>query len=118
MRRIIQAALIGSVLVTGQLSAVAPAEAGSFDVRTVGPFGVDSFVRYFQAGELVTVFVSGDGRTDLDLYVYCPCSRIVAQDDDGSDDCLASFVAPESGYYIIKVVNRGGWSNTYTISIN
>jgi hypothetical protein len=66
----------------------------------------------------VTVAVSGDGSTNLDLYVRGPHEQIVARDDGPSDDCVVLFRAPETGYYTIQVANRGGWSNTYGIGVD
>jgi hypothetical protein len=119
MRRILVSAAFGGLLVSGLAGTAVTAQAATtIRVATLGPYGVHDYTRYCVTGELVTVVVSGNGLTDLDLYVYSPRNQIVARDDDASDDCVVQFLAPETGFYTIKVVNRGGWSNTYTIGID
>lgn len=68
--------------------------------------------------ELFEIAVSGDGDTDLDLYVYGAGGKLVAKDDDYSDDCYLKMYPNYSGYYIVKVVNRGNVYNRYMIVTN
>jgi hypothetical protein len=85
----------------------------------VGAYGTDSYTRYFRAGEVIRVAISGDGDTDLDLFVYCPEHRqVVARDEGPTDDASVRFTTPESGYYTIRVVNRGPVSNVYAIAVD
>jgi hypothetical protein len=64
------------------------------------------------------VTISGNGSTDLDLYVACPeHSQDIARDEGPTDDASVRFRAPESGYYTIRVVNRGPRSNAYVIVV-
>lgn len=67
----------------------------------------------FRRGESASVYIEGDGDTDLDLYVYDQRGRLVAMDDDSLDVCLAEWVPQRTGIYIIKVVNRGNVYNDY-----
>jgi hypothetical protein len=119
MRRIIMSAVVGALLAAGGFGTGAVAE-GSEVQRQLVPGGTThTYTRYFRAGERVTVAVSGDGDTDLDLYVRCPQhNTVVARDDDALDDCVVVFRAPESGLYRIQVVNRGFVSNAYGILID
>jgi hypothetical protein len=88
MRRIMFAAAFGGLVVLGLAGAAVTARAeASVNVTTIRPFGEDNYTRYFVGGEPVTVAVSGNGITDLDLYVYSPRNQIVTRDDDSSDDC-------------------------------
>ena len=67
------------------------------------------------AGEECAVLVSGDGDTDLDLYIYDQYGNLVAYDDDTTDTMYASWKAKRSGIYKIKIVNRGSVRNYYTM---
>jgi hypothetical protein len=60
----------------------------------------------FVGGETATVYVEGDGSTDLDLYVFDQYGQLVAYDDDNTDDCLARWVPARTGFYRIVIVNR------------
>lgn len=72
----------------------------------------------FVGRELEVLAVSGDGDSDLDLYVYDEYGHLVGKDDDDSDDCLVVFTPRWTGTFTIKVVNRGGYGNKYRIGTN
>jgi hypothetical protein len=72
----------------------------------------------FVGHEWEVLAVSGDGDTDLDLYVYDDNGNLIAKDDDYSDDCLVRFMPRWTGHFTIKVVNRGKYANRYTIGTN
>ncbi len=118
MRRFIKVMAIGGLIALGLGGAASVARAVVINRTTVSPYGTDTYTRYFVAGELVTVALSGDGDTDLDLYVKGPGGNVIARDDDATDDCLVLFRAPVSGFYTILVVNRGPLSNVYTIGVD
>ena len=72
----------------------------------------------FVAGELAEVLVSGDGDTDLDLYVYDSNNNLIASDTDYSDDCYVRWVPAWTGRYTIRIVNRGPLYNRFVILTN
>jgi hypothetical protein len=72
----------------------------------------------FVGGEWEVLAVSGDGDTDLDLYVYDENGNLVAKDDDNSDDCMVRFIPRWTGPFTVKVVNRGHYANRYTLGTN
>jgi hypothetical protein len=72
----------------------------------------------FVKGYLAEVFVSGDGDTDLDLYIYDSKGNLIACDTDYTDDCYVSWVPAWTGRYIIRIVNRGGVYNNYVVVTN
>lgn len=78
----------------------------------------DNYVVKFWAKELAEILVSGDGDTDLDLYVYDENGNLVASDTDYSDDCYARFRPAWTGPFRIKIVNRGRVYNRYVIVTN
>lgn len=72
----------------------------------------------FWAKELAEVLVSGDGDTDLDLYVYDENGNLVASDTDYTDDCYVRFYPAWTGLFRIKIVNRGNVYNNFIILTN
>jgi hypothetical protein len=74
-------------------------------------------VKFF-ANERATVVVSGDGDTDLDLFVYDEYGNLIGKDDDYSDDCVVNFNPRWTGKFTIKILNRGNVYNRYVIATN
>lgn len=72
----------------------------------------------FVANELAEVLVSGDGDTDLDLYVYDSNGNLIAKDIDYSDDCYVRWIPAWTGRFIIRIVNRGPVYNRFVILTN
>lgn len=72
----------------------------------------------FWSNELAEVCVSGDGDTDLDLYVYDSNGNLIGSDADYSDDCVVRWVPAWTGEFTIKVVNRGAVYNNFAIWTN
>jgi hypothetical protein len=118
MRRFIRVMAIGGLIALGLGGAASVARAVVINRTTVRPYGTDIYTRYFVAGDVVSVAVSGDGDTDLDLYVKGSGGNVIALDDDPTDDCLVQFRVPVSGFYTILVVNRGLLSNSYAIAVD
>ncbi|KAA6336100.1 hypothetical protein EZS27_015727 [termite gut metagenome] len=78
----------------------------------------DTYEIQVYGGELFEIAVSGDGDTDLDLYVYGAKGKLIGTDDDYSDDCYLRLYPELSGYYVVKVVNRGRVYNDYVLVTN
>lgn len=79
---------------------------------------VDTYQISFIANELAEILVSGDGDTDLDLYVYDSNGNLIEKDTDYSDDCYVCWVPKWTGRFIVKIVNRGPVYNRYVILTN
>lgn len=77
-----------------------------------------SYTGKFWVDELAEVCVSGDGDTDLDLYVYDANGNLIGSDTDYSDDCVVRWVPAWTGTFVIKVVNRGILSNVFHLWTN
>lgn len=80
-----------------------------------------SYVNYtasFVANQLAEVLVSGDGDTDLDLYVYDSNGNLITSDTDYSDDCYVRWIPAWTGRYTIRIVNRGPVYNRFVILTN
>lgn len=78
----------------------------------------NDFTVNFTKGNLAEVLVSGDGDTDLDLYIYDSNGNLIASDTDYTDDCYVRWVPAWTGRYTIRVVNRGGVYNNYIVLTN
>ena len=78
----------------------------------------DTYNISFIADYLAEILVSGDGDTDLDLYVYDSNGNLIASDTDYTDDCYVSWVPRWTGKFIVRIVNRGPLYNRYVILTN
>jgi hypothetical protein len=85
-------------------------------IEVVNGRGTVTFKLPFQAGRTATVFVSGDGSSDLDLYVYDENGNLISCDEDYSDDCLVRWTPRWTGSFIIEVVNQGRNWNRFTLA--
>lgn len=84
----------------------------------VGAGCTDNYTISFIANRLAEILVSGDGDTDLDLYVYDSNGNLIVKDNDYTDDCYVSWYPKWTGKFYVKVVNRGGVYNRYVIATN
>lgn len=78
----------------------------------------DEYRIQFRGGESAIVVVSGDGDTDLDLYVYDRNGNLVSSDTDFSDDCVAVWNPRYTQTYTIRIKNRGRVANVYRMAVN
>jgi hypothetical protein len=88
-------------------------------VTVVRPGTTDVLKARIVSGRWATISVSGDGDTDLDLYVYDSYGRLVGYDDGPSDDCLVRFYPLFTGKFTVKIVNRShSLANQYVIDVD
>lgn len=78
----------------------------------------NAYKERFWGGEPAEVLVFGDGDTDLDLYIYDENNNLITSDTDYTDICICRWNPIWTGYFIIKVVNRGSVYNEYVIATN
>lgn len=71
----------------------------------------------FRGGEPAVVLVSGDGDSDLDLFVLDENGNQVCKDDDATDDMLCRWTPKWTGLFTIRVKNLG-MANQYSIVHN
>lgn len=86
--------------------------------ETVNGHSTDTYRINFVANYLAEVVVSGDGDTDLDLYVYDSNGNLIAKDEDYTDGCYVRWCPAWTGRFIIKIVNRGPVYNRYVLLTN
>jgi hypothetical protein len=100
-----KACIMTVVAVVGMLGLGTIARADDAATTVIRPRTTDVIKATIHVGHLAEVVVIDDGDTDLDLYVYDPCGRLVGCDDE-TDRCYVRFFPRMSGTYTIKVVNR------------
>lgn len=87
-------------------------------VERVAANSTDTYVIAFKYGLPAEIFVSGDGDTDLDLYVYDENGNLIDSDTDYTDDCYVCWRPAWTGSFVVKVVNRGQVYNQYVLVTN
>jgi hypothetical protein len=94
------------------------AEGGPKRSRTiVATRGSDVFRATFRGGERAAVVVSGDGDSDLDLYVADENGNQICKDEGPTDDMSCVWTPKWTGTFVIRVRNLGV-ANAYTILTN
>ena len=84
----------------------------------VEAYSTDCYSLTFRADELAEVYVSGDGDTDLDLFVYDENGNLIGSDTDWSDECLVQWVPVWTGRFRICIENLGDVWNQYDLYTN
>jgi hypothetical protein len=72
----------------------------------------------FRGGEPAVVYVSGDGDSDLDLFVYDETGQMVASATGPRDECVVRWQPERQGRFRIEVRNLGSASNWYWMATN
>jgi hypothetical protein len=88
-------------------------------VETVKAGETDSYQEWFVSGEQAGAIVSGDGDTDLDLYVYDEYGNLICKSETYGDDEVCTwtptFNSIGARQFKVKIMNRGSVYNNYTI---
>ncbi len=110
--------MVCTVAVVSLMAAAMASPVGSpkYDVYRVAAYSTDSFYVTFRGYEDAAVVISGDGDTDLDLFVYDANGNLIGSDTDGSDDCVVRFMPFWTGTFRIEVRNLGCVYNQYEIA--
>jgi hypothetical protein len=72
---------------------------------------------YLSAGSNANVELYGDGDTDLDLYVYDGNGNLISSRTGSADSEMTRLEIFQSGYFCVKVVNRGSVYNDYKLFV-
>ncbi|MFN3784312.1 MAG: hypothetical protein ACK4R6_10365 [Spirosomataceae bacterium] len=72
----------------------------------------------YQGGEQARLTVSGDGDTDLDLYIYDELDNLIDSDYDGTDYCITTWTPKWTGKFKIVIKNRGDVYNDCVLISN
>lgn len=72
----------------------------------------------FRGGELAEVGVAGDGKTDLDLYVYDENKNLIASDTDKTARCYVRWTPKWTGLFYVTIKNTGQVPSQYVLLTN
>jgi hypothetical protein len=72
----------------------------------------------FNAHEIAEVYVTGNGSTTIDLYLYDAQGRLIASDTKNIDDCYVSFTPAEMLQFRIEIKNNGQADNRCLLMTN
>ena len=86
--------------------------------KRIRPGETQSFVVTFRGGEVAGVGVAGNGRSDLDLYVFDEDGNLIGSDTDVTDVCEVIWTPRWTGPFLIVVRNQSRSRNTYRILTN
>jgi hypothetical protein len=118
IRTVVLAAVVGSLALALPGAASAAPKGGKIaKVDSVRANETDVYQMEFVVGVATQVHVVGDGDTDLDLFVYDPLGREVANDVGPTDNCYVRFTPTMAGKYTIKIKNLGGVFNRYALVV-
>jgi hypothetical protein len=112
----LSAVLFGMALLSGSAHAE-PLDGSWSRANIVQAYSRHTYTEDFYVGKASMIIVSGDGDTDLDLYVFDRFGNLVASDTDLTDQCVVAFVPSWPGRYRIVIRNRGPVYNRYMISV-
>lgn len=87
-------------------------------VERVRAYASDTFVVDFRGGRTAEVLVSGDGDTDLDLFIYDENGNLICSDEDSTDECYCRWNPAWTGPFEIRVKNFGDVYNRYVLLTN
>jgi hypothetical protein len=86
-------------------------------IQMVPGNGTDVWTVNLVAGRPIQVLVTGDGDTDLDVFIENPFGIQVAADIGPTDNCFVRFTPLFNGKYTVKVKNLGRIANRYAMTI-
>jgi hypothetical protein len=87
-------------------------------MHTVSPGGTAVLRETFTAREEATVFISGNGATDLDLFVYDSNGNTICSSTSLGDDEICRWRPRWTDMFRIEIENLGSRSNTFVIGHN
>ncbi len=92
---------------------------GPFRGQTVVKGGyTDTISVTLDGGSSALIAISGDGDSDLDLYVYDESGNRVCSSTSNGDDEYCRFTPKWTGKFRVKVQNNGKIDNRYTLLFN
>jgi|TergutMp193P3_1026864.scaffolds.fasta_scaffold01008_9 hypothetical protein len=89
-----------------------------YQVDRVSAYSTIRYQLRFYANQWAEIMVSGDGDTDLDLYIYDTNGNLIAYDEGYTDDCYVRFIPRWTDYFTIVIKNLGRVYNQFQIWTN
>lgn len=87
-----------------------------YKVKVIQALSTDVYTVYLSRGDLAEIFIVGDGKANLDLYVYDENGYRVTDDESYDVGRHVAFVSKRSGKFTIRIVNRSRVSSGYLIA--
>jgi hypothetical protein len=72
----------------------------------------------FSGGELAAVYVEGDGKGDIDLFVYDEDENLICVDTDTADAGLCKWIPETDGLFILKINDTSPVEREYVLLTN
>jgi len=118
MKNLVSSILLAVALVMAGTKAIQAQTKDSLriNVEAIRALDTDVYTVKFSRGKLAEVLIIGDGKADLDLYIYDEQGYRVAEDESYEVDCYVAFVPKRSGTFTIKVVNQSRVASGYLIA--
>jgi hypothetical protein len=119
MMKKIAVALV-AVMIAGMAGlAQAGSDTGPGVYKEISPaYGSKTIPERYRGGEIAILELSGDGDTDLDIYVYDAAGNLVAFGVGVSDRERVTFTPTVTGNYRIEIRNLGGVFNRFQLRTN
>lgn len=118
MFRTIMLLIACTIFASGNANALVAYTGTSSSQDNVRAKDTDSYRIVYVGGYMAGAFLSGDGDTDLDLYVYDDQGNLICSSDTNGDDEFCTFKVFRTSVFRVKVKNRGSISNNYSILFN
>jgi hypothetical protein len=109
---------VDSVVKAGTTGARGATGGPKYSVTKVSAGYTDVYNVEFRGGELAEIAISGDGDTDLDLYVYDEYGNYIGSDTGSTDTAYVSWTPRWTGNFRIEVKNNGYVYNQYVVISN
>lgn len=114
MKKMIFIALFGIATLANALVVGTGSKIGS---ETVLAYDNDSYQFDFVGGYQAGAYLSGDGDTDLDLYVYDENGNLVCKSISNSDNEYCTWNPRWTGPFKVTIKNRGTIANRYILNV-
>lgn len=84
---------------------------------SVAAYSSDTYTEYFVGGFVAGAYLSGDGSTDADLYIYDANGNLICRSETYGDDEYCIWTPSWTGKFKIVVKNRGSVYNRYFLKL-
>ena len=113
-------ALVGMavLLSNGNLAHAQRAKGPGLAVTTVPAYGAVTYWDTFLAGGRASVMLTGNGRTDLDIFIYDDVGNLIVQGIGPTDIETVRWTPLWTGRFRIVIRNLGPVPNTYVMTTN
>lgn len=110
--------IIFALLAIAGLASATVVEKGSVQgYSSVDGYTSDTYTEYFIGGFAAGAYLSGNGNSDLDLYIYDSNGNMICRSETYGDDEYCVWTPSWTGSFKIVVKNRGRVYNRYFLKL-